>query len=234
MTIVSSGQTLEISAGQTSSGIFVESGGALDVLSGGTAISTMVSDGGVEIVESGGVASGTVVSSGGSVELPVTNALTGTPSVIDGVTIQPGALLSLAVYAGGSTSGLVLSSGAVEDVFSGGVAIGTVVSSGAFEFVEAGGIASGSVVSSGGFVELPLTSAYGQWSPTGPNVIDGVTAQSGAIVSLEIFQGGAISGFVVLGGGGVLVFSGGVASGTVVSSGGFDWLSPVALPPRQC
>jgi autotransporter passenger strand-loop-strand repeat protein len=106
MTTVSSGQTLDIFAGQTSKGVIVLNGGAL-VLSGGTASGTIVSSGGTEQVYSGGTAIGTMVSSGG---LEV-------------------------VSSGGVASATTISNGGFEYIFSGGKAIGTVVSSGGKEFV---------------------------------------------------------------------------------------------------
>jgi len=56
---VSSGETLDITSGQTSSSVTVLSGGTLDVDSGGTADETVIS-GGVLQVYSGGTASGVV------------------------------------------------------------------------------------------------------------------------------------------------------------------------------
>ena len=58
-----------------------------------------------------------------------------------------------------------------------------------------GGQAPGSVVSRGGFFEDSLSSAYGAWTPSGDQTIDGVTVQSGAAVSLNVGPGGSISGF---------------------------------------
>src|SRR5262249_7614896 len=59
--VVSSGQTVMVSAGQTADGIVVLSGGTLAIQSGGVANATNVSAGGAEIVSSGGVASGDTV-----------------------------------------------------------------------------------------------------------------------------------------------------------------------------
>jgi autotransporter passenger strand-loop-strand repeat protein len=53
-TTVTSGQTLTVSAGQTSSGVTVLNGGSLIVASGGTAIATVLSNGAEEFVSSGG------------------------------------------------------------------------------------------------------------------------------------------------------------------------------------
>ena len=61
MTIVSSGQTLIVSGGQTSSGDVVLNGGTEAVLSGGTVISSVISTGGRQVVSSGGVASATTL-----------------------------------------------------------------------------------------------------------------------------------------------------------------------------
>ena len=64
-TTVLPGHTLNVSAGQTSSGVIVDSGGTLNVLSGGTVISTI--DSGSVNVSSGGKAVDTTVASGGTV-----------------------------------------------------------------------------------------------------------------------------------------------------------------------
>ena len=63
-TTVLPGHTLNVSAGQTSSGVIVDSGGTLNVLSGGTVISTI--DSGFVNVSSGGKAVDTKVASGGT------------------------------------------------------------------------------------------------------------------------------------------------------------------------
>ena len=68
MPTVSSGQDVQISSGQSSSGEIVLSGGLLEVLSGGRASGT-IDSGGIDAVYSGGTAIGTVVSSGGFEEL---------------------------------------------------------------------------------------------------------------------------------------------------------------------
>ncbi len=115
---------------------------------------------------------------------------------------------------------------------------GAAVSSGG-DLQIVGGVVSGSVISSGGQVEgLTITSAYGQWSAGGVNVIDGATVRNGANAGIRIDQGGSISGLfvafspfdvvnsggvadgTVIGSGGGLTILGGVASGTVVGSGG--------------
>src|SRR6516225_4185519 len=70
MTIISSGETVDVSAGQTDVGDVVLSGGALNVLSGGTASATTISSDGFEFVASGGAALGTIIS-GGTLELAV-------------------------------------------------------------------------------------------------------------------------------------------------------------------
>ena len=63
MTIISSGQTLIVSSGVTSSGLTVLFGGVVEVLSGGV-ISATVDRGGEDIVSAGGKAFGTTVSNG--------------------------------------------------------------------------------------------------------------------------------------------------------------------------
>jgi len=195
-TVVSTGGAEYVNSGGMAISATINSGGYEIVNSGGTAISTTLNSGGNQSVEPGGIASGTIVSSGGGED----------------------------VYLGGIASGTMVSSGGTEIVYAGGVASGAVVSSGGFEEVEPGGVASGTLVSSGGGVVLPLTSAFGPYSGDNENVIDGVTIQAGAIVSLDIYAGGSIFDFVVRSGGEEFIFSGGLAYDTVVSSGGYEFV----------
>ena len=64
MAIIGGGQTLQISAGQTSNGLVVQRSGTIDIRSGGTVIDTTLS-GGSEIVFAGGNSSLTTIDGGG-------------------------------------------------------------------------------------------------------------------------------------------------------------------------
>ncbi|HEY2885424.1 MAG TPA: hypothetical protein VGJ08_09450, partial [Rhizomicrobium sp.] len=64
LTVVSGGQTIIVSSGQTSAGLDLLSGGVAKVLSGGTTINTIISSGGTEIVIGGRDFSATVNSGG--------------------------------------------------------------------------------------------------------------------------------------------------------------------------
>ena len=100
MLTVSSGQTLDISAGESSAGVEVMSGGILRVLSGGTAGGTFV-EGGTEIVNAGGTdffGGEQIVAEGGT---------TGSTTVSGGIEI---------VNAGGTALGALTSAGD-QDVF---------------------------------------------------------------------------------------------------------------------
>ena len=97
--IVSSGQTLKVSSGQTSNGIVVLSGGTVDVLSGGVASGTVVSSGGTEIVSAGGTDDGARSVSGGT-QLDY--------GLASGATVFTG---SQVVESGGTASGTILSGG---------------------------------------------------------------------------------------------------------------------------
>jgi serralysin len=175
--VVNSGQTVNVSSGQTSNGAVVLSGGTLNVLSGGTASGTLVSSGGFETVagtgsgatvagggvielESGGTASGTIVSSGGTLEL-----LPG--SIVSGTTQSSGSFLeiasgysltnyvasggvSLMVGAGGSASGATVSSGYALDVLDGGTLQGAVVDNGTVNYDVAGSATFGGTLTGSG------------------------------------------------------------------------------------
>ena len=106
MTIVSSGQTISVTSGQTDVGDIVLSGGDLVVFPGGTASATIVDSGGTENVLSGGIADGTAVNSSGNENVS------------------------------GTASGTTINSGGTETVANGGTASATIVGSGGFEFVR--------------------------------------------------------------------------------------------------
>jgi autotransporter passenger strand-loop-strand repeat protein len=113
VTTVLPGQTLNVGAGQTSSGVIVDAGGTLYVLSGGAVISTI--DSGLVNVSSGGRAVGTTVASGGAV----------------------------IVSAHGVDSASTIQSGGLQTISSGGTARGTIVFGDFTnaQLVEAGGTA---------------------------------------------------------------------------------------------
>jgi autotransporter passenger strand-loop-strand repeat protein len=130
-TSVGSGGSEFVLFGGTASGSLIGSGGAEQVF--GVASNTVVSSGGAEFVFSGASASGSVVSAGGLIELGVASALSWNAAgqnVVDGVTIEAGAITRLLVEAGGSVTGFVVSSDGEEIIASGGSATGTVLDSG--------------------------------------------------------------------------------------------------------
>jgi autotransporter passenger strand-loop-strand repeat protein len=197
---VASGTTVagnELDSGTTSNSV-ISSGGSETVFSGAVAVSTLVSNGGFLAVSSGGNASGSIVSSGGHVMLPLTTALGSTwnsagTNVVDGVTIQAGALVNLVISSGGVITGFVDSAGSAlegsDDILSGGSAVSTIVLAAIGEDVFSGGHATGAVVSSGG--------------------------------EQQVRGGGVASDTVVSALGELLIQTGGSASGSVILSGGF-------------
>ncbi len=200
-TVIDSGGLQVVSSGGTVIGTVVRSGGHEMVLPNGMAISTVVSNGGKEGVLADATASGTVVSSGGFEDI-------NPGGIVRGVTIESGGVMLVDSAAGSAL---------------GGTDIDGTVNSGGQEYVDSGGVVVGTIVKSGGFIDLPVTSAYGAWSPvSATTIVDGATIQSGAIVSFEIYQAGSISGFIVLSGSVEVVRSGGAAFGTVVSDGGIE------------
>jgi autotransporter passenger strand-loop-strand repeat protein len=117
VTTVLPGQTLNVGAGQTSSGVIVDSGGTLNVLSGGTIISTI--DSGLVNVSSGGKAVGTTVASGGTVFVAA-------HGVDSGSTIQSGGFQTIS-SSGGTAKGAIVFGGPLQaqQVFAGGTALNT-------------------------------------------------------------------------------------------------------------
>ncbi|HEV2336832.1 MAG TPA: hypothetical protein VGS13_15110 [Stellaceae bacterium] len=227
MITVSFGQTLDISAGQTSSGIIVERGGTLDVLSGGIASGTgligdffrnatldvesggvtrdtVIIDQGDEFVSSGGVADGTVVNASGFILASTLEVLSGgvaSGTVLSGAHDQSAAL---EVWSGGVASDTEVSDGGYLLVLDGGIANGAVVGSGGI--INAGGVVSRTVVGSGGTEEVTLG-----------GIASGTLITSGGSQTIGI--GGVASGATVMAGGKQHVFAGGTARRTIVSGG---------------
>lgn len=175
-TVVGSGQTLSVTAGETLSNIVVQSGGTLDVLSGGTVSGAVIEGGASEIIGSGGVdvsatvdnggfqdvygsAIGALILAGGSQSVEAGGSASDT--MLDGVAMQT-------VSSGGTATGTVVSAGDEQIVLSGGVAIATTVSGGGSEIVAAGGTASGATIV-GGLVDLQGGAAFsGTFGFVGP------------------------------------------------------------------
>ena len=207
---VTSGQTLSVTSGQTSSGVIVLGGGIVDVLSGGTARGTIVSSGGIEIISSGGIVSNTTVLSGGA--LDVLSGGLADPTMIDSdglEVVSAGGTDNGAQISGGEQDVLGLASDATvftgsQVVESGGTASGTTVSSGGTLDVLSGGIASNTHVLSGGTLVIGGT-------------LSGFTVSSG--VTFEV-SGGTVSKTTVLSGGTLELLARAKQNGTTISSGG--------------
>jgi autotransporter-associated beta strand protein/autotransporter passenger strand-loop-strand repeat protein len=205
--VVTSGQTLTISAGQTGSGILVQSGGTLDVASGGTAVSATVQ--GAENLL--GTDSGGTVGSGGSLTVSAGGVALGGAIATGGtLTISAGGLASATVIVGSAT------------VSSGGTLSGGTISGSA---TLDGGAATGAQVASGGQLSVNGQISLPSMSVTQPGTASQITVSAGG----EIFvnQGGVTSGTVLLAPPASASFEftaenvnfGGAASGTVLNSG---------------
>ena len=156
--VVSGGQTLVVSAGQTLIGAYVQSGGTLEVASGGNVFGTQISSGGREIVDSGGSDDGTLVYGGGSQTVEFGGVAQDT--VLYGAAVQT-------VF--GSAGGTTVSSGDSQIVEAGGVASATTVANGGSEIVLSGGLTIDTVIA-GGLLELSpgaLASGSIDFSSTG-------------------------------------------------------------------
>jgi autotransporter passenger strand-loop-strand repeat protein len=213
----------------TETGGFIESGGSQRVLAPGKAISTTVDSSGTLTVLSGGTASAAIVNNGG-------NMLVAKGGVVAGVTINAGAVVSNAgiVKANSALSavigGVVTNANTIEALGSGGVVkifgsitdTGTVLASGNGAHVEldggaailggklqtlAGGkidanngVLSGVTIASGSIVDI---------NNNGTLALSGRIANSGLISALgsPSFATLAISGAVVLSGGGKVSLS---------------------------
>ena len=229
-TVVSFGGYDFVAPGGVANGTIINAGGYETIASGGFANGTVVSSGGYEYIASGAIVNGIVVSSGGSIELPWSP---NSANIFNGVTVQPGAIVTLDVYQGQVVSGFVCSAGINLAIEPGGVADGTVVSSGGYESVNLGGVANGTIISSGGYEYVNFGGvASGTVDRGGLELVNSGGVASGTVLNsgLEwIFSGGVTIGTIVSSGGYEQVESGGVASGTVIDSGGLAVVSAGAV-----
>jgi autotransporter passenger strand-loop-strand repeat protein len=237
--IVTSGNTLNLTAGQTiinfdvfgtvqvinnsiASRTIIENGGELLDAFGSLSQQTTVNSGGI-VVDQGSVTS-TTISSGGEQlvsSLPTHLAFAGNTLIAGGTQIvQHGFVRSTTVSSGGfdlvssggTSSNSIIAAGGFEYVYSSGVAVSATILSGGAEDIFSGGTASATIINSRG-VEVVYS--------------DGATISS--MVSNGGFEvvssGGMANAATVLSGGAEYIYSGGYASGATVSSGAFAVLS---------
>jgi len=242
-----------IDSGGVASGTQVDSGGWEIISSGGHSVSGVVSSGGTEILSAGGVISGDVIQSGGvlavqavissgqtslfpgqvlsSVNFNNTNVLgeqAAATTVVDGATLESGAILAIeaiTVLSGGTLSLTSVQSASNVMVSAGGRVIGS-----GFVAGETAGIVSGVSVGnlevlSGGVVSGVLGGNL-QIDNGGIAVsanIDDITVDSGGVTSGDrvygdeyVNSGGRTSGSVIAGGW-EIVAAGGVTIGSIIS-----------------
>ena len=237
--IVSSGEVLTISSGQTSNGLSIESGGKLIVSKGGTAYDLTVSSGGalnvagtitsdvtvfaggVETVSSGGVVTG---ASGSD------TAISGTVNVLSGGSLEHATILAggkLNLAKGGTVDHLNVSSGGTLNV-AGKVTSDVAVFAGGVETVSSGGVVSGlagsgtaisggtvNVLSGGAFTFADVDSG-GHLNVSKGGIAHDITVSSGGQLNVA---GTITSNVVVVSGGVETVSSGGLVSGNDVGAG---------------
>jgi autotransporter passenger strand-loop-strand repeat protein len=231
----------------TETGDFIESGGSQRVLAPGKAISTTVDSSGTLTVLSGGTASAAIVNNGG-------NMLVAKGGVVAGVTINTGAVVSnagivkanslLSAVIGGVVTNAntieALGSGAVVRIFGSITDTGTVLASGNGARVELnGGTISGGKLQTqaGGRIDVINGLLSGATIASG-SIVDiddgGTLTLSGRIANLGLISALgstgptilAISGAVVLSGGGKVLLSPS-ANNHIVSPGSGATLSNV-------
>jgi autotransporter passenger strand-loop-strand repeat protein len=214
---VSSGETLTVQYGGTSSNVLVEAGG-IEIVSG-TSISDLIGPGpsvvASQIVASGGLAIGTQILSGGSAT----------------------------ISAGGSTVGGVISGGS-ETVEAGATISAPVVVAGGF--VTLGGGDDGGTISSGGAIDVEdyltgqeegavgVTVLSGGGIGTSDGFLSGIILSGGSayvggeapLYGYDGFHGTAAATQVMSGG--VLTDIEGFDSGTVIFAGGREYIGPGA------
>ncbi len=182
--VVSAGETVSVTAGETVVGLTVLSGGIVDVLPGATASATVVSNGGLLDVFSSGTVTATTVASGGAIA-QYGGAISSDTTIAAGGILQIGSFdvasgvsagdrrVIDVLYSGVASAGTVTSdgtlnvsnggvaqefevaSGGIANMFWRGAASNTHVDSGASLVVSSGGVASHTVIS-GGIMELTI------------------------------------------------------------------------------
>jgi autotransporter passenger strand-loop-strand repeat protein len=206
--VVGSGQTLEVKAGQTVSGVTVLPGGFLLVDAGGTDNGSLIA-GGVESVQAGGQVIGTTVDEQGTTEGDLEVFGTGTNLVLNHgyINVDPGGVVTettingdimyvdgiannTIIKAGGSVTvigpagtdnGTILNGG-TEWIRSGAVSNGTTVNNGGIEYVFAGGVANNLIVNNGGSATLIGTVAGATINNGGSITVGDGASATGAIV----------------------------------------------------
>ncbi len=195
MPTISNGQTLDITLGQSVSGILVLGGGTLLVHSGGSVSGTTLDAQADAVVYGGGADDATVIDGGledvyGSSSNAMVDAGaqvvygTTTNTALTGSGIQQ-------VFTGGTASGTVVgsagggqgNSGPVQVVGFGGTSVGTIVNAGGVQDVQSTGIAHDTTINSGGYESVG----------NGGTAV-GATIQSGG--NLDVYDG-TLSGSVI-------------------------------------
>jgi autotransporter passenger strand-loop-strand repeat protein len=205
---VTSGQTSNVSFGETDNGDIVLYGGTLNVLSGGIIINTADS-GGQDYVSSGGTAFRTLLTSN-----------------INQLVITAGQ-----EYVDGTASGTIAGAGSIQYVFPGGLAVGTLLS-GAVQYVYSGSTASNTIVGSGGGAQI--IESGGTFIST-TVLVDGRESVGGYDIGAVVTSGGVqvveftgIATGTIVSGGTQIVIDFGTAVDTTVDSGGTQLVGGVS------
>jgi autotransporter passenger strand-loop-strand repeat protein len=241
MTTVGSGQTLEVTAGQSVDGVFVD-GGTLIIRAGGSATNTLV-DGGREIVVAGGTATGTrVVNRGfqyvadglalGSIAGFDGEVVVQGDGIADGVTIEAGG--RLLVMSGGTLTGSVANAGSVRletTSFAGTLSGAGTVSMMFYERVAIGGTndLSGDITVTGpASLVLSATGAFsGRLTVAGASP-GWLTPEDAGLLELTHPLAAGSGPLEIWGEGGTLQIDGLVMPGNVIEA--FGWHDVIALP----
>ncbi len=205
--------TVNVTAGQSSSGDVLIAPGGFQVFSGGSIANNVATDGGFTAIASGGVASATTLQGG----IQLVNG-----TAIDTLIASGGIE---ATYDGGVTSGAEVFTSGLEEVGGGtsGLAIGMTVNGGSAKILTSG-TASGTDVINGGVLTVS-SGGTDKGATVGPggtlNVLSGGTDSGSKVTggTLNVSSGGTDSGTSVTGGT-MNVSSGGTADATSVGSGG--------------
>jgi autotransporter passenger strand-loop-strand repeat protein len=253
------GGTLELDGGSATGGILFTGGGPglLDI--SGTAMPTTAISGfaasdaidlqSVAFAGSGAVSLNsstdvlTVTEGGSSVSLQLAGTTAGmrfnlASDMGSGTVVAIDDGSTTAISSGVTSSGIVLTNGAVLDVLSGGMAVSTTVSAGGLADIAVGGSAIGTIVMSRGLEEVLSGGASSGTLVSGDGADEVYGAAIGTVVayaaSQTVFGGGTALGSLVEGS--EIVSAGGVTSGVdlidgeeIVSSGGLASATIVAV-----
>jgi autotransporter passenger strand-loop-strand repeat protein len=197
-TVSGSGAVLNITSGQTSSGVIVLNAGVVNVSHGGTTVATTATSAD-EFVSAGGTASTTLVSNGGLLGISggtAINTIVSSGGHLDvySVLFGTGTVRSTTVFFGGfenidggTVTATTLSGAGAQEVVLAGGTLSNLTLSGGSATISSGGSLVGATISAGGVLEIASSAIVGATPITissGTLKLDNSQAFTGSVTGL--------------------------------------------------